>query len=736
MGIFGDYRLLSGCGFLTGFLCLTLGALVLQANPKSRSCQLAFLFNLSVANWAIFYAGMYLVPPSPLAILMSQLLTFGTVNLNAFFSHLVVIVTKREKKWRPLLFVNYALAILLNLLIFTPHVMIRGASAKMGFPSYTNGGPFYFLIPIYLFSNILFSTWQLIQGMRRTSGYRKSQLSLFLAATLIGYVAGVPAFFLVFDIPIKPVTTPLVSLYPLILTYAIVKHRFLDIKKLVKNTLIFSLLFVGLLGFVSIILSILKGWISRWVGLSEPVAQGIAIALVIGLYGPLKTGLSQLTNRLLFQHLPNPETIFTKVSADIMHYLDTKKLADEVTARIAQILALDRIGFYTRSRTNSYMFELQACLGRLRKKQIHQSKQLIQYLEKSKDFLVNPHTQRETRLFSRQKPSFALTNMKEVKKQATMELAALGGVAAFPVFVKESLRAVLVMGRKKSDAPWREEEFQILKSFMRHLSLALGNAEYAEEIQRFREKLSLSERDASAGALISGVHHEASGPIHAMTLNLSNLAEDLENPEIMTLPRSEIEDLVVETMESVRQGVFKINGIIQQLSDLAERKPLTIEEGVRPAVIADKILREVAGKDASDRILVRSKIPRNLTLSCDPSALYDILANLIRNAQQAIPEKGEITIEGASRNGEAGLLVRDTGVGIPGENMGRIFEPFYTTKTKKDAGGAVGTGMGLFLVKEFMEGMGGRIEVESEPGKGTTFHLLFPNLERMLGRSA
>lgn len=738
MNIFGHYRVLSVCGYLTGILCLSLAGFVIAANPKSKSCRIAFLFNVSVAVWSIFYATMYLVSDERLALLVSRILTMGSVALNAFFTHLVLIVVRKEAKRKNLLWVNYIAGAVLILLIFITRLIAAGAPPKMGYLSYTEAGPLYWLIPLYLFLNLIYSCFELIRGMKKLKGYRRSQLSLFLSAVLIGFGFGTPAFLLVFDIPIRPVTTPLVAFYPIILTYAIAKHRFLDIQKLAKNTVIFSLLFMTLLGVVSVVLLVLKEIFSRWAGLPDAAGQGVAIAMAIGFYGPLKQALSRITNRLLFQHAENPEKIFRQLSKDIFHYLDSTELASEATRRIAESLALDRIGFYLRSGKADQFFELRSSVGRIRKVKIHQSKQLVRYLEETKDFLLNPYTQRESRMLLRQKTPFRLDSIKEIKKEAVKELASFGGVSVFPVFIRDRLKAIVITGRKKSDAPWRDEEFQVLKSFSRLLSLALGNAEYAEEIRRSQERISLSERDASAGALITGVDHEVKNPLHALSLNVSALRAELTDPGLLAAPREKFVHHVSETFELVRRHIQDINGIISHLSDLAEKKPLTIEENVKPHEVAEEVIKTLTAEaeDKWHKVRISSTIPENLALACDRSALHEILLNLVRNARQAIGEEGAIRIEASVKGGETLICVRDTGTGIRAELHEKIFEPFFTTKRKGPAQSFQGSGMGLFIVKQFMEGMGGRVSVRSEAHEGATFRLHFPNLVPRLAEAA
>lgn len=103
----------------------------------------------------------------------------------------------------------------------------------------------------------------------------------------------------------------------------------------------------------------------------------------------------------------------------------------------------------------------------------------------------------------------------------------------------------------------------------------------------------------------------------------------------------------------------------------------------------------------------------------DPLIMQHVLANLITNALQAMPEGGRLTIR-ASKNEEAALIsVEDTGVGIPKENLSKLFQPLFTTKSK-------GQGLGLAACKQLVQAHGGSITFESDMGKGSTFTVKIP----------
>jgi signal transduction histidine kinase len=103
----------------------------------------------------------------------------------------------------------------------------------------------------------------------------------------------------------------------------------------------------------------------------------------------------------------------------------------------------------------------------------------------------------------------------------------------------------------------------------------------------------------------------------------------------------------------------------------------------------------------------------------DPRQMVQVLGNLTVNACQAMPTGGKLTITAYRQEQMVAIAVKDNGVGIPPENMSKLFEPLFTTKLK-------GIGLGLAVSQKLAEANGGRIEVESEPGQGSTFSVYLP----------
>jgi len=125
-------------------------------------------------------------------------------------------------------------------------------------------------------------------------------------------------------------------------------------------------------------------------------------------------------------------------------------------------------------------------------------------------------------------------------------------------------------------------------------------------------------------------------------------------------------------------------------------------------------------KNRKIKLKIQMESIKNLAADGDPIQLKEVFSNLLTNAYQAMEDrKGTITVKAARIAEIYKVEIKDTGVGIPKENMGKIFDPFFTSKTK-------GTGLGLPLCKEFVELHNGRIGAVSKPGKGTVFTVELP----------
>lgn len=230
--------------------------------------------------------------------------------------------------------------------------------------------------------------------------------------------------------------------------------------------------------------------------------------------------------------------------------------------------------------------------------------------------------------------------------------------------------------------------------------------ERTRELRQAQEQLLLQERLATLGQLAGGVGHELRNPLGV----ISNAVYFLK------LVQPGATETVKEYLEIISAEIRIAEKIIHNLLDFARVKS-SAPQYVDLQSIADSALSRYP---PPANIAVQKENCHNLPLAfVDPQQIELVLGNLVVNAFQAMPEGGRLMLDGKEENGQVCLSVRDTGCGIPPEDLPRLFEPLFTTKLH-------GIGLGLATSKKLAEANGGSIRVESVPGKGSTFTLCLP----------
>jgi two-component system cell cycle sensor histidine kinase/response regulator CckA len=279
-----------------------------------------------------------------------------------------------------------------------------------------------------------------------------------------------------------------------------------------------------------------------------------------------------------------------------------------------------------------------------------------------------------------------------------------GWLSSTKVPLRDSLGntvGIVGIGRDITDRKLAEES---LKEYSEKLEQMVE--ERTKELWDAQEKLVRKEKLAVLGQLAGGVGHELRNPLGAIKNAAYFLRMALEQPE------PEVE----ETVDILEKEVATCERIISSLLGFARRKPPTrrkvnANDGVRDALSRIK---------APKNIEVVSELQSLPPILADPDQLSQVFGNIILNAIQAMPEGGQLYLRSEVPSpGQVALSITDTGVGIPKENLRKLFEPLFTAKAK-------GIGLGLAVTKTLVEGHGGTIEVSSEIGKGSTFTVTLP----------
>lgn len=232
------------------------------------------------------------------------------------------------------------------------------------------------------------------------------------------------------------------------------------------------------------------------------------------------------------------------------------------------------------------------------------------------------------------------------------------------------------------------------------------------EVNKRNEQLIQSRKMASLGTLTSGVAHELNNPLNNISTSLQIVIEELEDGD----PAFNRELL----MDAETQ-VERTRDIVRALLEFSR------ERNVKPRKASVKRLVQESLKlikgELPGSVELQIDVPDDIQTVMDFRRMQQVFINLILNAVHAMKDGGLLTIR-ATSNQEAGeicLEIQDTGNGIPARHRDKIFDPFFTTKEVGQ-----GTGLGLSVSHGIIKSHGGKIEVESEEGKGTTFYICLP----------
>jgi signal transduction histidine kinase len=338
------------------------------------------------------------------------------------------------------------------------------------------------------------------------------------------------------------------------------------------------------------------------------------------------------------------------------------------------------------------------------------------------DLKVVAHTDRR-RIGQQEKEPLVLKA--KVDRQLFSQIVESGGrrhlEVVKPVALEESYLGFLKIGLSlgSMEATWRNSVRAIVI-----LSLALvaagilgmaaifhNQATHLVEVKRLEAEVAHRERLSALGNLAAIVAHEVRNPLNAISMGLQRLKTEFHP--------GEDRDQYFHLAEMMLGEARRLNSIVEQFLSLA--RPVKIKAEALPV---QEILNELAALEESDakrsqveiRVITAPDLP---PLKADPSHLTQVLLNLMLNGLQAMPEGGTLTLEAKTSNGNFLIAVTDTGTGVAPQNLLRIFDPYFTTKTQ-------GSGLGLAISRRIIEAHGGTITVANRAGGGCRFEISLP----------
>jgi len=665
---------------------------------------LLFLCQLSTVNQALF---------------LNRWLHFNSIFIAISFYFFTLNLLK-IKKYRLLIF-GICCAVILGFLSVFSALLIKSMEPKFDFRLWPTPGPLYQVYLIYFSFFSYYSLFLIYKEYRLAVENRRSQLRYIFVALFIGFAGGSTNFAYFYNIHFPPIGNIFVFSYVLILAYAIIRYRLMDIRIVITRATIFVFVYSFILG-----IPIWIGWkiLGKGLWLLPVSLMGFFATLGPSVYLYFQ---KRAEDRLL-QEQHRYQATLRQASSGMGKIKDLKKLLNMIVYVLTHAIQIEHAIVYI------YDEDLQKyVLGASKKKSgqsqfvesIDKSSPLVQYLSNNKNLTIFEEIKQKSQDYKDPQ----LTQIEEI-------IASLKGALIVPIFVDQDLTAIIVMGKKESGKVYTEDDLSVFGILANQTALAIENAQFYEDMKFTHEQLFQAEKMATIGTMADGLSHQINNRFHAMgfiagdaldTIRLNQ--KELSQEQIKKI-LIELERAFVRVEDNVKQGGEIVQGLLKYT-----RKG---EEGF-VAVDVDAVLKSAIEMVQFKIKMSELKIVRDFDPALIPKVkgnftqLQEVFFNLIDNGYDAMMQRKNeaqepgfqptLTVRVIKEDNYAHVIFQDNGMGVKDEDMHKLFTPFFTTKLSSKKG----TGLGLYVIKKIVEdNHKGVVVMTSKYMQGTQMKLLLP----------
>ncbi|MEA3493956.1 MAG: ATP-binding protein [Candidatus Margulisiibacteriota bacterium] len=676
-------NILSSSGLAIFVTSIFTAVFVFYKNPKGKMNISWALFCCSLALWGLGLFFGFTAGNRAVALFWSRFLNLAAIFIPFFFLRFVYAFLGIEEERRPVLLVALtATSLYFMLSILFSDWFIPGVVAKAPFRFYPDAGVLYYFFPILYCILAGLGACDLLRAYTKADGMRRNQINYLFWGMVIGFVGGATTFPYVFNINIYPFGTWGVIIYVLAVGYAVTKFRLMDISIVISR-------FVAEVSaiFFEAVIYLMLVWLYRnhvSILIDLPfLVWTIAYGVLVGQLHQKARTLVQTTADKIF--IKGKYDYFNELSLAIMKVGEKLSLPsilkvlynvfyDAIEISAPRIFLPEYFCDPDKNSRRYLVYAREIAHPKTWGEEIRFEDEMVQELIRKRDVILRPHDR-------------------------TRQLI-------IPCMVEERLVGIFVLGRKLSEDPYSPEDIRLLKVFASQAAVALDHArsygKIKAEFDLIERQLFRSQSLASLGTLIAGVTHEIRNPLSVIR----------SQTELLPMKERSYEDLKKFSKMTVKH-IDRVEGLVQRMLDFAKKKP-KIEEEVDLNELIEASLQLVDPKKVS----VEKKLNKLRKIRGVPGEIEEVFVNLMQNAVEAMPNGGKLSLKSYPLGGRIVVEVADTGKGIPEGIKEKIFDPFFSARHE-------GVGLGLSIAYRIIREHGGDIDIDSEPGEGTTFRIEF-----------
>jgi signal transduction histidine kinase len=681
---------------INGTLSFLFGTLVYLRN-RSSTVKIWMILNFSVSLWIWSLFARELSFEKTTALFFIRLCYVGAILAPPLFFHFVCSLIKQVKN--KLILTVYLTSLFFLCFDFTP-LFIKDVKPILSFRYYGVPGPVFPFWLIFFITVGGYGHHLLIKCFKQSQGQVRNQIRYLLFATMIGFLGGGTTFLPNFNIEVFPFGVYLISIYVVITSYAIVKHRLMDINIVLKKGTTYVLLMLFL--FVPSSLLIILGQRFFYKEINYPFFFFIfSILLVVAVFFyKVKPGAEKAVEQFLFKkHYDYRETL-GKFSKAMVTILDLQSLSKRAIETITQTMGVEKASLFVLNEEKGGY-------------DLYESKNIkipaVPLLSKGDPL---PHDlEKFGEIIMREE----LAKGADIPESDSVihQMSSLEAEVSIPLISKGQLIGIINLSYKFNKDIYSDEDIELLSTLANQMAVAIENAKLYEDLKRSKSYVRRADRLASLGTLTAGLAHEIRNPLVAIKTFIQLLPERFNDEEFLN-----------HFTNIASSEVDRISLFINELLNFARPYEPKLEfEDVN--TVLDGIVLLVSTQTKKKRVnVVKSYSPDLRLVQIDREQIKQVFLNVLLNAVAATPEDGSITVKTRSftkPEGEPYIQIEftDTGCGIPSDQLEEIFNPFFSTKS-------TGSGLGLSISHQIVEDHKGFIHVESELTKGSSFFINLP----------
>jgi len=694
-----------------------LGLFVFFKNKKARINQVFALMSLAVTVWLFGTFEMLNAGSDQAAIFWDRFIYAGVVFVPALMYHFSLIFTK-AKPPKKLLTLSYISSFIFLILSRTDYFVSDVFRYTWGVHTQARLFHHIFLIDFFFFLFLTLKNFYRYYINKALTGLGKTQAKYVFLAFLILIIVGSTAYAPAYKIGIYPFSFGSGLVFAIVLAYAIVAHRLMDIKLVARRSTVYlSSILVIIIPAAAILY-----FIDRLYPQSTIAASLAALILGVSVFPAIRNFFYRLANKYFFSSL-----------------YDSGKVISSLTDKLRSTLEPYKI----------YYFIADALKGAFHSKAVG----LLTFNEKSDDYLVQyndgfnlagqqkfPNDRALQAKFARQNKVMVV---EEIKKEmvgdsaVTIEmLTSLGVEILAPLNVKDKTIGLIALGAKESRDMYNDEDLRVLETVGAQAAISIENALLYEETKNFTIKLKqevekataelraaneeLKKLDQAKSDFISIASHQLRTPLSSIKGFVSMMLEGTYG---------EAQGQLRQKLEDVYDSNERLIKLVDALLDLSHMEGGKMEFNFTKVNFSEmlaSVVEELKVQAEKKKLKFEFAKPKeSYFVRADEQKLRQVVLNLIDNAIK-YTEKGEVEVWLGRTDGFVEFSVKDTGLGMTQEEIANLFQKFVRGPNAPRLH-AEGAGIGLYVAKLLMEAHKGQVRAESAgENKGSTFFVKLP----------